>query len=139
VLENVNGADVLDVGLAGVESIAVTGGVVSTVHVFAAGVSSTLPASSRARTRNVCDPSASGPAYARGDVHVTYVAPSRLHSNVAVPSELVNVSDADELFVVLGGPPVSVVLGAVVSMVQVNDDGDGSTFPAMSRARTWNV
>ena len=38
--------------------IEVSGAVVSTVHVRVAGVASTLPAASLARTENVCDPSA---------------------------------------------------------------------------------
>jgi hypothetical protein len=42
----------------GPDEIVVSGGVVSTVHERAAGVASTLPAASIARTRNVCDPSA---------------------------------------------------------------------------------
>ena len=36
----------------------VVGGVVSTVHVYEAGVASTLPAASTARTSIVCEPSA---------------------------------------------------------------------------------
>jgi hypothetical protein len=45
-------------GSLGEASIAVSGGVVSTVHVKVEGVASVLPAASVARTSNVCDPSA---------------------------------------------------------------------------------
>ena len=46
------------VGLAGDESIVVCGAVVSIVHVSCAGLASTLPAASVARTSKVCAPSA---------------------------------------------------------------------------------
>ena len=47
--------------------IVVSGAAVSTVNVRVAGVASTLPAASIARTRNVYVPSASGPSV-RGEV-----------------------------------------------------------------------
>ncbi len=50
--------------------IVVSGAAVSTVKLRVAGDGSTLPAVSVARTRNVYEPSASGPT-ARGDVHAT--------------------------------------------------------------------
>jgi hypothetical protein len=56
---NVNVAVVKDVGLLGPLETAVSGGVASTVQVNDAGVRSTLPAGSFARTWNVCGPSAS--------------------------------------------------------------------------------
>lgn len=56
-LENVNAADVDDVGPAGPESMLVSGAPVSTVHVRCAGVGSALPSGSVAVTRNVCVPS----------------------------------------------------------------------------------
>ena len=54
--EKVKLALVLLVGLAGPASNAVCGGVVSTVQVKTAGVGSTFPARSTARTANVCSP-----------------------------------------------------------------------------------
>jgi hypothetical protein len=59
--EKVKLAVVSAVVSAGPESIVVSGGVVSlarTVQVYEAGVGSTLPASSSARTSKVCDPTA---------------------------------------------------------------------------------
>ena len=55
---NANVADVLFVGFDGALVIVVLGAVVSTVHVEVAGVASTLPAASEARTEKVCEPSA---------------------------------------------------------------------------------
>ena len=54
-------------GLA-IDVIDVSGATVSTVNVRVAGVMSTLPAASVARTENVCSPSAKVPV-AYGDVH----------------------------------------------------------------------
>ena len=75
--------------------IVVSGAVVSTVNERDAGVASTLPAASVARTMNVYAPSASEPRI-RGDVHGPNVptaapGPSRRHSNVAFASLEVNV------------------------------------------------
>src|SRR5262245_23567353 len=68
----------------GAESIVVSGGVVSagageTVHVNDAGVGSTLPARSSARTSNVCGPSLR-PAYDRGLTHDSNASGSVLSS-----------------------------------------------------------
>lgn len=55
----VNDADVLAVGLVGLDVIVVSGAVMSMSQVYDAGVGSTLPALSMARTSKVCEPSAS--------------------------------------------------------------------------------
>ena len=59
----------LPVGPVGPPSIAVCGATVSTVNDRVAGVASTLPAASAARTEKVYVPSASA-LYACGEVHV---------------------------------------------------------------------
>jgi len=46
---------------------------------------------------------------------------------------------ADELEDGFDGDEVIVVSGDMLSIVQVNDAGVGSTFPIVSIARTWNV
>ena len=108
----------------------VCGAVVSIVNVRLAGVGSTFPAASRARTSNVYVPSASAPTLC-GEVQDANAADPKRHSNDAPASEL-NVNT--------GGPPASsVVCGAVVSIVNVRLAGVWSTFPAASRARTSNV
>jgi hypothetical protein len=56
---NANDAEFEADGSGGVEVIVVSGAAVWIVHVNDAGVASTLPAASRARTWNVCEPSAS--------------------------------------------------------------------------------
>ena len=132
--ENVNdGALFADVP-AGPVLIVVSGAVVSTVNVRVAGVGSTLPAASIARTENVCVPSASVPEEC-GDVQrandPSPPGPSSLHSNVEPDSDDVNEN---------GGPPAAnVVSGGVVSTVNVRVAGVGSTLPAASIARTENV
>ena len=83
---NVNDGDATFVGPVGPDVIVVSGAAVSTVNDRVAGVASTLPAASVARTENVYAPSASGPT-TRGDVQLAYVpvvapGPSSLHSNV---------------------------------------------------------
>ena len=57
-LENVNVAVATPIVPVGPESIVVFGAAVSTVNVRVAGVASTLPAASVARTANVCSPAA---------------------------------------------------------------------------------
>ncbi len=49
--------------------------------------------------------------------------PSSLHSNVEPASDDVNVNDGDVTFVVPVGPPVIVVSGAAVSIVNVRVAG----------------
>src|SRR5918999_1594940 len=78
----------------------VLGAVVSAVHVRVAGVASTLPAASIARTRNVCDP-ADSPVTVRGDVHAAHAPLSTWHWNVEPASLEVKVK---------GGPPEASVV-----------------------------
>jgi transposase InsO family protein len=68
------------VGLLGPPVIVTVGATVSTVHDRCAGVASTFPAASVARTRNVCGPCPSALS-ARGEVHATNAATSRLLTN----------------------------------------------------------
>jgi hypothetical protein len=116
----------------------VLGGTVSTVHDRDAGEASTLPAGSVARTANECDPSAS-PEYARGDVHAAHSPLSIRHSNDEPASDEENANDALVSFVSPAGPPEIDVTGGVVSIVQFQVGGEGSTLPAPSVARTENA
>ena len=68
--EKSNVAVVEFVATGGALTMVVSGGVASTVHVRDAGVGSTLPAASTARTNSVCEPSAR-PAKVTGSVHGT--------------------------------------------------------------------
>lgn len=113
------------------------GEVVATVHDLVAGVGSMLPAVSRARTVNVCPPSAR-PLYAWGDEQGPKEAPSRAHSNVAA-SVAVNSNVAELDATVPLGPDVIVVSGGVLSTTQVRLAGVGSGAPAPSIALTWKL
>jgi hypothetical protein len=95
------------------ESIVVSGGGV-TLQLWLAGLRSTLPAASLARTRSWCTPTAS-PVYSGGDGQVPKVPPSREHSKVEPVSLDENVKVASVLPVSAGGPESIVVCGAVVS------------------------
>ena len=107
---------------------------VSTVNVRIAGVPSTLPAASVARTRTVCSPSLSG-SVVSGVAHGVNAAVSTLHAKVA-GSLALNVSSAATMFVNSSGPLSIVVSGGVVSTVKWLAAGVGSTLPAASTART---
>ena len=103
-----------------------------------AGVASTLPAPSVARTWNVWFASLSE-EYVFGVVHADQPPPSRLHSKVDdsdAPKS--NVALADGL---TGGGAVGpiVVSGAVTSTTHVYVAGDASVFPALSVALTEKV
>ena len=107
------------------------------VQVPVADVGSGLPAASIARTRNVCGPAVI-PVSCFGDVHAAYGARSSEHSNVEPGSSEANVIVSVVLVVVPDGPLI-VVSGASRSSIQVYVAGLGSTLPAKSIARTWNV
>ena len=109
----------------------VSGATVSIVNVRDAGVGSTFPAASRARTSNVYVPSASAPTLC-GDVHPANAPRTIRHSNVA-PDSL----DAEREQ--RRSAHFDVVSGGIVSTVNVRVAGVGSTLPAASRARTANV
>src|SRR5436190_8448660 len=105
------------------------------VHVRVAGVASTFPDASTARTENLWEPDAR-PVCACGDEQVAKAAPSSEHSNV--PASLaVNENVAFPFGTDPAGPAVMVVSGGVVSTtVQLADAGVGSTLPTRSVART---
>src|ERR687895_174543 len=79
-----------------------------------AGVPSTLPAASIARTRKVCGPTARA-EYDLGEVQAANAAESSEHSNVEGASDEENENDAFVSVVVSGGCAVIVVCGAIVS------------------------
>jgi len=126
------------VGPAGADVIVVSGAVVSTVQVRVAGVGSTFPAISAARTSKVWLPSESA-LYAFGLEHGENGAPSSLHSKLDPGSLEVNVNAAAVALVGSAGPEPIVVSGAVRSTIQVYEAGVGSTLPTASVALTWNV
>ena len=121
------------------DEIVVWGGVVSavTVQFRVAGVWSKLPAASRARTRNWCEPT--GTVYETPDAHGAKAALSSEHSNVAVVSGELKVNCATGFVVEDGGPELIVVFGALVSTVMERLAGVWSRLPAGSVARTRNV
>jgi hypothetical protein len=123
--------------LGGAEVIVVSGGVVSTFHLWCAALESVLPASSIARTRNLCQPSARG-GVVYGVLHGDQTRASRLQWNVLGSVEL-NVNVACDDASVRLGPDVIVVCGATVSTVHVRVAGVGSGLAAASRARASNV
>jgi hypothetical protein len=115
---NVNIALVLVVGFFGFVMMTVSGGIVSTVHVFAfAGDLSMFPARSIARTWKICFPSIKG-SEVHGLVHEANTLLSKLHSKVLLPSVEVKEKVARGLFVYVGGLAVIMVFGAFVSTVQ---------------------
>ena len=76
--------------------------------------------------------------YSAGLVQAANGAPSTEHSNVAPSSDVnskVALDDADGF----GGDAVIVVSGAVASISQLKNAGDGSTLPAESVACTSKV
>jgi hypothetical protein len=87
------------IGPDGPPVMVVSGAAAATVNVRVAGVASTLPAASLARTENVCSPSARF-VYACGEVQAANAAVSRRHSNVEPASVLVKPKDAEVAFVV---------------------------------------
>ncbi len=139
---NVNDGVLIDVGPDGPASIVVSGAVVSTVNVRVAGVGSTLPAASVARTENVYvrrpAPAERPRRRARG------VRAGRGAGTVELALErrrlaAENVNDGAVSPVVPVGPVLIVVSGAAVSTVNVRVAGVGSMLPAVSVARTENV
>ena len=136
--ENANVAEFVVIVPVGPVSIVVFGAAVSTVKVREAGVGSTLPAVSRARTSNVCAPCARF-VYACGDVHGANAALSRRHSNVE--PGLVD-GERERRRRVVGRAGRAARDRGVrddVSTVNVREAGVASTLPAASMARTRNV
>ena len=122
----------------GPESMVVSGGIVSTVHVERAGVRSTLPAGSVARTPKLCVPSAR-PSYSAGELQVANGAASSEHSKLAPGSSAEKAKAAEALRVSASGPESMLVCGGLVSIVQEYVAGVESVLPAGSVARTANV
>ena len=105
------------VGFGGPLVIVVFGAVMSIVNVCEAGVGSTLPAASMARTSNVCVPAASV-AGVKGTCRPRSAAVSMRHWNVEPASVEVN-AKVGVVSLVGSGPAVIVVSGAMVSTVHV--------------------
>ncbi len=107
-----------------------------TVHVREAGVGSTLPAMSSARTNKVCSPNARLDSV-KGEVHlVNELVLSSEHEKSAEGSVEENVKVALVSVVVPFGPEVIDVSDGAVSTVQIHVAGTSSTLPAASVART---
>jgi hypothetical protein len=104
---------VLEVWAGGAAVIVVCGAVVSIVQLCTAGLPSTFPAASIARTRKLCDPAAS-PAYVCGDSQATKAALSSEHSKLEPGSLAVKLKLALVLEVSAGGAAVIVVSGGIV-------------------------
>jgi hypothetical protein len=111
----------------------------STVHSCLAGVTSTFPSASMARTSKTWSPTASsGVSY--GEVQISNAVAFSEHSNVEPGSLAENSNVAFENWVVAGGPEVIVVSGGVVSwIVQVWLAGSSAQLPLSSTAYTQKV
>ena len=105
-------------GSAGTTVKELSGATVSTVQVWAAGLASTLPAPSVARTENVWLPSARRPIVS-GLEHTAQAPASTLHSNVAPGSLAENSKEGASSLDGSAGASSRVVFGAAVSTVQV--------------------
>src|SRR5436309_12373410 len=120
----------------------ITGSIFVIVHVAVAGVGSTLPAWSFARTANVWLVRLK-PENNTGLVHREKAPPSRPHSKLSAPGAVKlskpSKSKLADVFVVLdpsGGPLVIVVSGGVTSIVHANEAALWSVLPAASVAAT---
>src|SRR5688572_4047664 len=100
-----------------------------------AGVASTFPAASLARTLNRCAPRFR-PDAVNGDAHGANAALSMRHSNVDARSLEENLHVGVRSVVRPAGPRTIVVLGGVVSILKARAAGAGSALPAGSTART---
>src|SRR5205085_1302177 len=109
--------------------MAIVGRVVSTVHVYEAGVGSVLLEASVARTWNVCEPSARL-VRCLGDEQLAKEPASSLHSKVLPPSVELKLKSAVEVLLFAGGLELIVVSGATVSTVHVYEAGVASVLPA---------
>ena len=100
------------------------------------GAGSKFPRASLDRTTTAWSPSAS-PVSKSGVAHgAKSPAPSTLHANVAEGLLAEKVNSAVVEVVTAGWCEVIVVVGATVSMVQVQPTATGSTLPSSSVART---
>jgi hypothetical protein len=103
------------------------------VQPWGAGVGSTLPAGSIARTSKRWSPGLR-PRYVSGLEQAVNAAPSSLHSKVDPASFEENEKLAPVSFVGLAGAEEMVVFGAVVSTVTVTVFDTGDALPALSFA-----
>ena len=103
--------------LEGVAVNDVSGAIVSILHVYVAGLASTLPAVSIALTWKLCDPSESD-GVVNGEVHATNAAESNEHWKVEV-SLAVKLRLGVVTLLGFVGYAVIVVSGAVVSGITV--------------------
>jgi hypothetical protein len=127
--ENVNVGVGSLVSPEGPESIVVSGPVVSTAKLRLAGVGSTFPATSIARTWKLCAPSVSG-AVVWGEVHAAKAPASTRHPKLAFSfAEKAKVGVGS--FVGPEGPESIVVSGGVVSGVpsEINTPLGSRTVP----------
>src|SRR5205085_671325 len=108
------------------------GGVRSLVHRYTAGVGSTFPAASIARTLNVCAPEPCT-STASGDVHAPYVALPNAHWNVEPASVEANENTTTSFATTFPGLAIA-VSGGVLSTVHAIGCAVGSTLPAGSTA-----
>ena len=108
------------------------GGVRSLVHRYTAGVGSTFPAPSIARTLNTCAPDP-GTSTTSGEVHAANGAFPNAHWNVEPASVEVNENDTKSFATTFPGLAIA-VSGGVLSTVQTIGCAVGSTFPAGSTA-----
>src|SRR4029078_7117693 len=135
------------------ESILVDGVTVATVQLSKAGVGSLFPTLSSDIMLKVWIPSLNDCGILYGLVQVTNSDLSTLQLKWSTPTpplvslpENVNAIDVDLVLPLLAMalllPSVAesiLVLGAAVSIVQLNDAGDGSLFPTLSSDITLNV
>ena len=126
----------------GPESIAVWGGVVSTVKVRDAGVASVFPTASVARTSNVWEPSREARVGLRGGAALPGGGLVRVEATFeasrATPRRRTRTTGWGRWSCPMG-PESIVVCGGTASTVQVRTVGLGSGFPAASTARTRKV
>jgi uncharacterized cupredoxin-like copper-binding protein len=118
--------------------IVVSGGCVSTVQLRVAGVGSTFPTPSMARTSKVCAPSVS-PVIVYGLLQLTNDPVFSRHWNVEPVSVELKVNVTLVALMTPVGPLRIDVSGGVASTVQLRVAGVGSTFPTASMARTLKV
>lgn len=120
-------AEVLEDGLDGDEVIVVSGVDVSIVQVYEAGVASTFPDVSMARTWKVWLPIAS-PVYNCGVVHTMNPLASSWHSNVPASVD-VKLKEAEVLDVGFDGAEVIVVSGDIPSVGVVAEPSFEAAVP----------
>ena len=143
VLVNSNDGDALLVVPVGPAVIVVSGATVSTVNARDAGVGSTLPTASIARTKNVYAPLAVV-VYACGDVHVGVRALAGAAcpggtGNVEPTSVPENRNDCAVVLTVPDGPPLIVVSGGPVSTEKLRGGGCGIRRPGQHRSDVERV